>query len=227
MAICPPRAELRASGASDKRPDPALTNHIFLTITFWAMTFGREKTSFSAKQFPEERKQGWGDGHLLNHPVGLGVAGWGGCFFQNTHSGSLPPENEMQPRGWGLRRNKYTCFLKVVSENLSSILYVWPLCHLRVDNQWYCPTMLFYRWRNPDPERKCDWLSKVIQLTNSGARMRCKTVSQTSASSHILYNSTLTLLTITVITSSISISISIFPKHSTGPFTLNYLSKLQ
>ena len=73
LAICPPRAELRASGASDKRPDPALTNHIFLTITFWAMTFGREKTSFSAKQFPEERTQGWGDGPLLSHPVGLGV----------------------------------------------------------------------------------------------------------------------------------------------------------
>ena len=33
LAICPPRAELRASGASDKRPDPALTNHIFLSLS--------------------------------------------------------------------------------------------------------------------------------------------------------------------------------------------------
>lgn len=72
------------------------------------------------------------------------------------------------------------------------------------------------------PEGKCDWLSKVIQLTNSGARMKCKTVSQTSASSHILYNSTNTCWQSPPLLSSIS-SISIFPKHSTGPFTLNCL----
>lgn len=82
------------------------------------MTFGREKTSFSAKQFPEERKQGWGDGHLLNHPVRLGVRVGGGGFFQNTHSGSSPPENEMQPFGDGGRGGTNTHVFKKLLQKI-------------------------------------------------------------------------------------------------------------
>lgn len=71
-----------------------LTNHIFLTITFWAMTFGRGKTSFLVQQFPKEKKkEGWtwgGGAFILSR----------GRLFKNAPSGPFTWEWDLTSWGW-------------------------------------------------------------------------------------------------------------------------------
>lgn len=144
-------------------------------------------------------------------------------LFQNTHSGSLSPENEVWLPGNGRGVNiggANTHVWKSVSGNYHvRFMYVWPLCRLGADSRWCTEPCCLIDGEATAQRGKGTDVSKATQLATVSPAWDWRTLDfWTSAFYDITYNLPLifAFLAITLIIISTTI---IFTRHSIGHFT--------